>query len=82
MEVPGVDHDSAGAGIVDQDRDLVVVGLRLGERVVQHDVDRVVQRAVGVDLGDDDPVAVAVEHVRDAEQHHVVVVDQRDGDRR
>ena len=41
-----------------------------------------VDRLVGVDLGDDDPVAVGVEHVGDAGQHDVVVVDQRDGDRR
>ena len=81
MEVPGVDHDPAGAGVVDEDADLVVVGLGLGERVVQHDVDVVLDRLVGVDLGDHDPVAVLIEHVRQTDQHDVVVVDQRDRDR-
>ena len=82
MEVPGVDHDSARPRVVDQDADLVVVGLGLREGVVEHDVDGVVERLVGVDLGDDDPVAVVVEHLGDAEQHDVVVVDQGDRDRR
>ena len=39
MEVPGVDHDPPGQGVVDQRLDLVVVGLGLRERVVQRDVD-------------------------------------------
>jgi hypothetical protein len=41
VKVPGVDHYSAGAGVVDQDHDFVVVGLGLGEGVVQDDVDAV-----------------------------------------
>ena len=69
------------ARVGDQHADLVVVRLGLGERVVQDDVDGVAQRLVGVDLGDDHAVAVAVEHVRQADQHHVVVVDQRHRDR-
>ena len=82
VEVPGVDDDPARSGLRDQDADLVVVGLRLREGVVQHDVDDVLDRLVGVDLGDDDPVPVAVEHAGRYPQHDVVVVDQRDGDRR
>ena len=39
MEVPGVDDDLACPRVVDQDGDLVLVGLGLGERVVQDDVD-------------------------------------------
>ena len=35
----------------------------------------------GVEFGHDDPVAVVVEHVGNAHHHHVVVVDQRNGDR-
>ena len=72
--------DPAGVRAGDQHTDLVVVRLGLGERVVQGDVDGVDERLVGVDLGDDDALAVAIEHVRQADQHHVVVVDQRDGD--
>src|SRR5215203_985846 len=62
-EVPGVDDDASGVRVADEHRDLVVVGLGLGERVVEHDVDDVVDRAVGVELGDDDLVAVLVEDV-------------------
>ena len=39
MEVPRVDDDAAGVGVVDQHVDLVVVCFGLGERVVEHDVD-------------------------------------------
>ena len=39
------------------------------------------ERLVGVDLGDDDPVPVLVEHLGHAEHDDVVVVDQRHGDR-
>ena len=63
-----------------QHPDLVVVGFGLGEGVVEDDVDGVAQGLVGVQLGDDDSVAVLVEQVRDA-QHDVVVVDEGDGDR-
>ena len=82
MKVPGVDHDSARARVRDQNSDLLVIGFRLGERVVQHDVDGVLDWLVRVEFGDDDAVAVLVEHVGHAHQHHVVVVDERHGDRR
>ena len=82
MEVPGVDDDPAGVRILDEHPDLVVVGLRLGERVVQHDVDVVLERCVEVDLDDDDPVRVPVEHVRQTDEHDLVVVDERNRDRR
>ena len=61
--------------------DLIVIGLRLGEGVVEDDVDSVFETHVRVDFGDDDAVAVAVEHVGHAHQHDVVVVDEGDGDR-
>ena len=80
MEVPRVDDDAARVGVVDQHVDLVVICFRLGERVVEHDVDVVGDRLVGVDLGDHDEVAVGVEHVRQADQHHFVVVDESDHD--
>ncbi len=38
------------------------------------------ERLVGVDLGDDHPVAVVVEDLGDTHQHDVVVVDQGHGD--
>ena len=82
MKVPGVHHDSAGAGIVDQDADLVVVGLGLGEGVVQDDIDGVLHGLVGVQLGDDHPVPVGVQHLGHAEHDDVVVIDQRDRERR
>jgi hypothetical protein len=81
MEVPGVDHHAPGSGAVYEYRDLIVVGLRLCERVVESDVDGVPDGFVGVDLGDDHPVAVLIEHVRHPDQHHLVVVHQRHGDR-
>jgi hypothetical protein len=58
-----------------------VVRLRLGERVVEDDVHLVHDALVRVDLGDDDAVAVSVEHLGNAHQHRVVVVDEGDGDR-
>ena len=80
MKVPGVDHNSTCPWIGHQDGDLVVVGLRLGERVVQNDVDGVLDALVRVELGDNHPVAILIEHVGHAHQHHVVVVHERDGD--
>jgi hypothetical protein len=41
LEVPGLHHDVTGVRVADQDADLVVVGLWLSERVVEHDVDGV-----------------------------------------
>ena len=82
VEVPRVDDDTAGAGVGDEHLDVVVVGFGLGERVVEDDVDVVDDRLVGGDLGDDDAVAVAVEQMGEADHHDVVVVDERDGDRR
>jgi hypothetical protein len=61
--------------------DLVVVGFGLGERVIQDDVNGVIDSHRRVELRDNDPVAVAVEHVGHAHQHHVVVVHERHDDR-
>ncbi len=81
VKVPGVDHDSACAWIGDQYGDLVVIRFRLGEVVVQDDVDGVLNGLIRVELGDHNPVAVLVEHVGHAHDHHVVVVHKRYGDR-
>jgi hypothetical protein len=50
VEVPGVDHHAVGARVAHEDSDLVLCGLGLGERVVQHDVHDVVDSLVRVDL--------------------------------
>ncbi len=81
MEVPGVDDDAVGVRAVDEDLDLAAVGFGLGERVVERDVDGVVERLVGVDLGNEDTIAIRAQHAGDAGQHDVVVVDQSDQDR-
>ena len=78
MEVPGVDRHVAGVRVVDEDGDVVMVGLGLSEGVVQHDVDLVVHGPVGVQLGDDDPIPVRVEQMGQPDHDDVVVVDQRD----
>ena len=52
--------------------------LDLAERVVEDDVDGVVEAHVRVDFCDDDTVAVPVEHVGHAHEHDVVIVDERD----
>jgi hypothetical protein len=59
---------------------VLVVGLRLREAVVEHDVDGVVERLVAVDLGNDDALAVSVDDVGQAHQHDVVVIHERHGD--
>ena len=81
MEAPGVDDDATGARIGDEDADLVVVGFGLGERVVQHDVDRVRDVHGGIEFGDDHAVPVPLEHACHAHDHHVVVIDECHGDR-
>ena len=73
-EVPGVDRYPAGARISDQHADLVMVGFRLCEAVVQDDVNQVGNGDVGVQLGDHHPISVLLENVRDAHHHDVVVV--------
>ena len=70
--------DMEGAGVVDEHFDVVGVGLGLGERVVQGDVDVVGDRRVGIQLGDDDAVRVGVEEVGQPDDDDVVVVDERD----
>ena len=45
------------------------------------DVDGVLERLIRVELGDNHAVAVLIEHVGHAHQHHVVVVHKRHGDR-
>ena len=82
MKVPRVDGYTAGVRAADEYLDVVVVGFGLGERVVQDDVDVVDNRLVGGQLGDDDAVAVAVEEMGETDHHNVVVVDERDADRR
>lgn len=79
VKVPRVHHDSVGTWIGHQHTDLVMIGLGLGERVVQHDVHRVVDGHGGVEFGDDDAIAVAVEHVGHPHDDDVVVVDERHG---
>ena len=73
---------TAGVRAADEHLDVVVVGFGLGERVVQDDVDVVDNRLVGGQLGDDDAVPVAVEEMGETDHHNVVVVDERDVDRR
>ena len=80
VEVPRVDHDATRVRVVDQHFDRLVIGLGLGERVVQRDVDVVDDWLVRVDLGDDDPILVLVEHVGEPGQHDLVVVDEREHD--
>ena len=41
VEVPGEHDNSARVRVPNEDADLLLVGLRLGERVVEHDVDGV-----------------------------------------
>jgi len=77
VEVPGVDHHAAGARVGHEDGDLGLVGLGLGERVVQHDVHDVLDSLVRVDLHDAHAVAISLEHAGHPEEHDVVVVDQR-----
>jgi hypothetical protein len=80
VNVPGVHHDSVRTRVVNEDRDLFVVRLRLGEGVIQNDVDGVLDRHGRVEFGDDYSVAVLVEHVGHTHHHHVVVVDEGDRD--
>jgi hypothetical protein len=61
--------------------DLLMVGLRLREGVVQDDVDLVDDRPAGVQLRYDDTVAVGLEHVGHPDDDHVVVVDEGDTQR-
>ena len=81
MEVPRVHDDVVGTGALDEDGDVAVIRLGLGERVVQGDVDVIAEGLVGVQLGDHDAVAVLVEEVGEADHHDVVVIDQRNEDR-
>ena len=76
MEVPRVDRDPSGVRIPDQVLDLRLVGLRLGEGVVEDDVHIVLDRTPGIELGHHDPVTVGLEQVRDPDHQHVVVVDE------
>ena len=81
VKVPGVDHNSPGARIGDKNGNFFVIRFWLGERVIQSYVDGVDESLVRVELGDNHPVAVLIEHVGQAHHHHVVVVDDRHGDR-
>ena len=58
-----------------------MIGFGLSERVVERDVDDVLDGLVGIELGDEHPIAIRVEHVRHPGQHDVVVVDEGDEDR-
>jgi hypothetical protein len=81
VEVPRVDGDAPRVRVLQEGRQVVVVGLALGERVEQRDVDVPVDRAIGVDLDHLHPIGVRLEHPSDAEQDDLEVVDegQRDG---
>ena len=81
VKVPGVHHDSACTRIGDQNGDCFVIRFWLGERVIQNDVDGVLDSSIRVQFGDNYAVSVLVEHVGHAHQHHVVAVHQRHGDR-
>ena len=81
MEVPRVDDDVTGARVVDEDGDVVVISLGLGEGVVQNDIDIIGDGLVGVELGDDDAFSVGIEQVGQPDHHDVVVVDERDAQR-
>ena len=63
VEAPRVHRDLGGVVVGDQHIEVGVVGLALGEGVVQRDVDIGAERLVGVELHDGDAVAVALEHV-------------------
>ena len=80
LQVPRVDDDAAAAGVPHQLRHLLLVGLRLREAVVEHDVDDILNRLVGVDLGHDHPIAVTIEDLGHAQDDDVVVVDERHRD--
>jgi hypothetical protein len=80
MKVPRVDHRASGTGMVDQYGDFALVRFGLGERVVQSDVYPFLNRGVGIDLGDHNPGLVLIEHVSQADEDNVVVVDERDSD--
>ena len=60
-------HHLSGVPAGDQDRDVLLIGFWLGERVVQGGVDRVAQGFGGVDLGDDHPAGVSRQDVRHAQ---------------
>ena len=60
---------------------LCFVRFRLGEVVVQHDVDLILDRLVRVQLYDGDAVAVLIEHVCQSGEDDVVVIDQSSRDR-
>jgi hypothetical protein len=80
MKIPGVHHHPTCVRTLHQHADFFVIGFGLGERVVQRNVDLILQWLVGIDFRHHDAVAVAIEHVGHAQHHHVVVVDQRDPD--
>ena len=54
-----------------------MIRLGLRKRVVQDDVDVVIDRLVGVEFDDTNPIAVRLEHARQGGKDNVVVVDQR-----
>jgi len=61
--------------------DLETVGLGLGERVVQDDIDPIRDRLIGIDLGDHQPVGVPIQKPGQSDHDDVVVIDQGDPDR-
>ena len=81
MEVPGVDDDVTGVRVVDEDAISSWSASGWAKESYSTMSTSSSTGSFGVDLGDDDPVAVAVEHVGEPDQDDVVVVDQRDGDR-
>ena len=80
LEVPGVEGNPTSVRMFGEHVQFGLVRLRLRERVVEDHVHVVADRLVGIELHDDDPLGVAIEHVGQAHQDDVVVVDQRNGD--
>ena len=82
VKIPRIDHGVGDQRIRGEFMHSETVALRVGERVVQCDVDGTVDRGVGVELDDLDAIAIVPEHGREALNHHFVVVDESNCQRR
>jgi hypothetical protein len=74
---PRVHRDLAREGVGQYHVEVGRICLALRERVEQGDVDVDRDRLVGSEFDHLDPVAITREHVGDADDHHVVVVNNR-----